>query len=92
MHERFSCANGDLSFRMVVLADEVLESFFETDLSASFRLDPVTDIQLQPTKSGFLGGLLSTFLTTDNNKQMLNKFADEIGKSIGKHQVSLGFV
>ena len=29
------------TFRMVVLAEEVLEAFFEQDLSASFRLEPV---------------------------------------------------
>ncbi|KAI8968116.1 TBC-domain-containing protein [Trametes punicea] len=46
------------TFRMVVLADEILESFFETDFSATFRLEPI-----------------------------FNRFTDEIGKTIGKHQV-----
>jgi TBC1 domain family member 8/9 len=75
-----------LRFRMVVLADELLESFFETDLAASFQFDPLPDPQAQQGKSGFLGGLLSTFVT-DDSKKMFNKFSDEVGKTIGKHQV-----
>ncbi|KAH9175935.1 TBC-domain-containing protein [Lactarius sanguifluus] len=58
------------TFRMVVLADEVLESFFETDLSAS----------------GFLGGLWSN-IATDTNVKLFHKLSDEVGKTIGKHQV-----
>lgn len=71
---------------MVVLADEVLESFFETDLSASFRLDPVPDLELPPASSGFLGDLWSNIATQDN-KKMFHKLSDELGKTIGKHQV-----
>jgi len=74
------------TFRMVVLADEILESFFETDLSASFRLDPVTELELPAPNSGLLGDFWST-IATDNNKKMFNLFTDEIGKTIGKHQV-----
>ncbi|KAJ8094980.1 hypothetical protein PM082_010197 [Marasmius tenuissimus] len=74
------------TFRMVVLADEVLESFFETDLSASFRLDPVTELELPATNSGLLGDIWSQ-IASDSNKKMFNMFTDEIGKSIGKHQV-----
>ncbi|KAG2147822.1 rab-GTPase-TBC domain-containing protein [Suillus bovinus] len=74
------------TFRMVVLADEVLESFFETDLSASFRLEPVPDLELPPASSGFLGDLWSNIATQDN-KKMFNRFSDELGKTIGKHQV-----
>ncbi|KAG0696010.1 hypothetical protein DFH29DRAFT_991847 [Suillus ampliporus] len=74
------------TFRMVVLADEVLESFFETDLSASFRLESVPDLELPPTSSGFLGDLWSNIATQDN-KKMFNKLSDELGKTIGKHQV-----
>lgn len=80
-------------FRMVVLADEILESFFETDLSASFRLDPHPETEtLLPSSSsssassGLLGDLWST-IATDSNKKMFNIFTDEIGKTIGKHQV-----
>lgn len=70
---------------MVVLADELLESFFDSDFSASFRLDePAAPIPETPT--GLLGGLMSTILT-DDNKKIFNRVADEIGKTIGKHQV-----
>lgn len=71
---------------MVVLADEILESFFETDLSASFRLDPVPELELPPSNTGLLGDIWSQ-IATDSNKKMFNMFTDEIGKSIGKHQV-----
>ncbi|KAG5642157.1 hypothetical protein DXG03_003541 [Asterophora parasitica] len=74
------------TFRMVVLADEVLESFFETDLSGSFKLEPVPDAELPVSGSGLLGDLWST-IATDSNKKMFNMFTDEIGKTIGKHQI-----
>ncbi|KAF7371116.1 hypothetical protein MSAN_00746700 [Mycena sanguinolenta] len=74
------------TFRMVVLADEVLESFFETDLSASFRLEPLPEMELPVSSSGLLGDIWST-IATDSNKKMFNMFTDEIGKTIGKHQV-----
>ena len=74
---------------MVVLADEILESFFETDLSASFQLENAhVEVPLPPSNSGFLGGLLSN-LVTDDNKRLFNRFTDEIGKTIGKHQVNI---
>jgi pentatricopeptide repeat protein len=73
-------------FRMVVLADEVLESFFETDLSASFRLESVPDMDLPPSSSGLLGDIWSNIATADN-KKIFHKLTDEIGKTIGKHQV-----
>jgi len=72
---------------MVVLAEEVLESFFEVDLSASFRLDPVPELDLPTSNSGFLGDLWSN-IATDNNKKMFHKLSDELGKTIGKHQVT----
>jgi hypothetical protein len=74
-------------FRMVVLADEILESFFETDFSASFRLEPLPEMELPVSNSGLLGDIWST-IATDSNKKMFNMFTDEIGKTIGKHQVS----
>ncbi|THH10567.1 hypothetical protein EW146_g8334 [Bondarzewia mesenterica] len=74
------------TFRMVVLADEVLESFFETDLSASFRLEPVPLMELPPSSSGFLNSLWSN-IATDGNKKLFNKVSDELGKTIGRHQV-----
>ena len=75
------------TFRMVVLADEILESFFETDLSASFRLEPVPLMELPPANNGgFLGGLWSN-IATDNNLKLFHKLSDEVGKTIGRHQV-----
>jgi TBC1 domain family member 8/9 len=74
------------TFRMVLLADEVLESFFETDLSASFRLEPVPLMELPPANNGFLGGLWSN-IATDNNVKLFHKFSDEVGRTIGRHQV-----
>ncbi|KAF8993775.1 rab-GTPase-TBC domain-containing protein [Cyathus striatus] len=74
------------TFRMVVLADEVLESFFETDLSASFKLQPLPEMELPISNSGLLGDLWSS-IASENNKKMFNLFTDEIGKTIGKHQV-----
>jgi hypothetical protein len=71
---------------MVVLADEILEAFFETDLSASFRLEHVPEMELPVSNSGLLGDIWST-IATDSNKKMFNMFTDEIGKTIGKHQV-----
>lgn len=75
---------------MVVLADEVLESFFETDLSESFKLHPLPEMELPVSNSGLLGDLWSS-IATDNNKKMFNMFTDEIGKTIGKHQVQKQF-
>jgi hypothetical protein len=74
------------TFRMVLLADEVLESFFETDLSASFRLEPVPLMELSPSNNGFLGGIWSN-IATDTNVKLFHKLSDEVGKTIGRHQV-----
>ncbi len=74
------------TFRMVILADEVLESFFETDLSASLRLEPVPLMELPPANNGFLGGLWSN-IATDSNLKLFHKLSDEVGKTIGRHQV-----
>jgi len=73
------------TFRMVVLAEEVLESFFGTYLSESFKLHP-PDAELSPANTGFLGDIWSS-IASDNNKKIFNLFTDEIGKTIGKHQV-----
>lgn len=74
------------SFRMVVLADEILESFFETDLTASFKLESVPDLELPTSGGGFLEDLWSN-IATEDNKKMFHKISDELGKTIGKHQV-----
>jgi hypothetical protein len=47
---------------MVVLADELLENFFGTDLSASFQLTRVGEEdyhQAQAKSEGLLGGLMN---------------------------------
>ncbi|KAI0700129.1 TBC-domain-containing protein [Cerioporus squamosus] len=74
------------TFRMVVLADEILESFFETDFSATFRLEPVPLNDIPNSNSGFLGGIWQN-IATDDNRKILHKFTDEIGRAVGKHQV-----
>jgi TBC1 domain family member 8/9 len=79
---------------MVVLADEVLESFFESDFSASFRLDPLETSIPSPIlplpSSGLLGDIWSS-IATDSNKKMFNMLSDEVGRAIGKHQVEIDF-
>lgn len=71
---------------MVVLADEILESFFETDLSASFKLEFVPDLELPTSGGGFLEDLWSN-IATEDNKKIFHKLSDGLGKTIGKHQV-----
>ena len=75
---------------MVVLADELLESFFDADFSASFRLEPIVEAPIAASNSGLLGGFLSS-IVTDNNIKMFHKLSDEFGKTIGQHNVSLTF-
>lgn len=74
------------TFRMVVLADEILESFFEVDFSATFKLEPIYLDELPSSNSGFLSGLWSNIASNDN-KKMFHKLTDEVGRTIGKHQV-----
>ena len=71
---------------MVVLVDEIRESFFEMDLVASFRLKTLPDLELPTHNSRFLGDLWSNIATVDN-KKMFHKLSDELGKTIGKHRV-----
>ncbi|KAH8104027.1 TBC-domain-containing protein [Cristinia sonorae] len=74
------------TFRMVVLADEILESFFESDFAATFKLEPVPEMQLPNSNSGLLGGIWQT-ITSDDSKKIFHKFSDEVGKLSGKHSV-----
>lgn len=71
---------------MVVLADEVLESFFDQDFSGTFRLEPTPLEELPTSNSSFLGGMWSSIATNDN-KKIFQKLSDEVGRSIGKHKV-----
>ena len=71
---------------MVVLADEILESFFETDFSSTFRLEPVPLMDLPQAGASLLGGLWQN-LASDDNRRILNRVADEVGRAVGRHQV-----
>jgi TBC1 domain family member 8/9 len=71
---------------MVVLADEVLESFFESDFTSTFRLDPVPMMEVPNSNTSILGGIWGT-LTSDDNRKIFNRLTDEVGRTIGKHQV-----
>jgi len=71
---------------MVVLADEVLESFFDQDFSGTFRLEPTPLEELPTSNSGFLSGMWSSIATNDN-KKIFHKLSDEVGRSIGKHKI-----
>lgn len=78
---------------MVVLADPLLEAFFDVDLPRSFRLSVVDNAPKNQTGVGLLGnvgGFFQSFVT-DDNKKIFNSFVDDMGKAIGKHQVEYSF-
>nr|XP_019005076.1 GTPase activating protein [Kwoniella mangroviensis CBS 8507]OCF68537.1 GTPase activating protein [Kwoniella mangroviensis CBS 8507] len=75
------------TFRMVVLADELLENFFANDLTASFQLEQTGDEdyhQAHQRPEGLLGGLMN-LVVTNENKNRLNRLADGFGAALGKH-------
>ncbi|EIW71253.1 hypothetical protein TREMEDRAFT_71100 [Tremella mesenterica DSM 1558] len=75
------------TFRMVVLADEILETFFDKDLAASFQLDSTGEEdyhQAHQKPEGLLGGLMN-LVVTNENKNRLNRLADGFGAALGKH-------
>ncbi|TIA97772.1 hypothetical protein E3P94_02774 [Wallemia ichthyophaga] len=87
------------TFRMVCLADELLEAFFDQDLTRSFSFEhvpqsaidhPLIDLSTLDDigigSTGLVGNILGGIFSKDN-KEMLNGLADEIGKSFGKHHV-----
>lgn len=56
------------TFRMVVLADELLENFFDRDLSASFQLERTEEEdyhQAHQRPEGLLGGLMNLVITNE---------------------------
>lgn len=65
----FSPLMTDLAtFRMVVLADELLEHFFDKDLALSFRLEKTEDEDYHKTHSkpdGILGGLMNLVVNNE---------------------------
>lgn len=83
------------TFRMVVLADELLEAFFEIDLTKSWKLE--TPVIETPIKSGFLGGLFQAIATDENKvcllavellsaliciQERFNRLADAVGQTL----------
>jgi hypothetical protein len=75
------------TFRMVVLADELLEGFFGNDLAASFQLEDTEEVDYHKTHAkpdGLLGGLVN-LVVNDENKSRFNRLADGIGSALGKH-------
>jgi hypothetical protein len=78
------------SFRMVVLADELLESFFSEDLTNAWHLEPLTEDVPAPKQTGLITGRLTNFVSsfiTDENKEYLGKLADDIGKRLDIQQI-----
>ena len=72
------------TFRMVVLADELLEAFFSDDLRASWHLEPLTEdvpVAKLAGATGRLASFVSSFIT-DDNKEYMHKLADDIGKRL----------
>lgn len=56
------------TFRMVILADELLEGFFEADLANSFRLDRTDAENYHATHQKpdtLVGGLMNMVLTNE---------------------------
>lgn len=72
------------TFRMVVLAEELLESFFDVDLRSSWKLE-VLIAEEKPKPAGvaasWFGGLMEV-LVTDENKERLNRLGDLAGRSL----------
>lgn len=74
------------TFRMVMLADELLESFFSNDLAASFRLEaePEGYHVTHQRPEGIVGQLAGLVLNKEN-KSRINKLADGLGTALGRH-------
>ncbi len=71
---------------MVILADELLEGFFNSDLSASFQLEEVPGAYhaSHARPDTLVGGLMSMVMT-DGNKSRLNRLADGLGSALGRN-------
>ncbi|KAJ8296851.1 putative GTPase-activating protein [Rhodotorula toruloides] len=72
------------TFRMCILADALLEDFFDSDLTNSWRLEvlvPEEKPKPQTLAGGWWGGLVSA-IVTDENKERFNRLADEVGKRL----------
>ncbi|GAA5890230.1 hypothetical protein JCM8208_002744 [Rhodotorula glutinis] len=72
------------TFRMCILADALLEDFFDSDLTKSWRLEvlvPEEKPKPQTIAGGWLRGIVSA-VVTDENKERFNRLADEVGKRL----------
>ncbi|BGP45006.1 hypothetical protein JCM10450v2_000821 [Rhodotorula kratochvilovae] len=72
------------TFRMCILADALLEDFFDADLTGSWRLEvlvPEEKPKPQTIAGGWLRGIVSA-VVTDENKERFNRLADEVGKRL----------
>ncbi|GAA5978525.1 hypothetical protein JCM11641_007973 [Rhodosporidiobolus odoratus] len=72
------------TFRMCILADALLEDFFESDLTGSWRLEvlvPEEKPKPQTIAGGWWRGVVSA-VVTDENKERFNRLADEVGKRL----------
>ncbi|TKA54628.1 hypothetical protein B0A53_03035 [Rhodotorula sp. CCFEE 5036] len=77
------------TFRMCILTDALLEEFFESDLTQSWRLEvlvPEEKPKPQTRAGGWWGGLVEAVMT-DENKERFNRLADEVGKRLDIHTV-----
>ncbi|KAM0755549.1 TBC-domain-containing protein [Meredithblackwellia eburnea MCA 4105] len=86
---------GLSTFRMCILADPLLEDFFASDLTQSWKLE-VLIVEEKPRQAGavgWLGGLVSSVMT-EENKSRLNRLADEVGRRLEiqtiEHRPSIG--
>ncbi|GAA6000472.1 uncharacterized protein JCM10292_001531 [Rhodotorula paludigena] len=72
------------TFRMCILADALLEDFFDSDLTASWRLEvlvPEEKPKPQTIAGGWWSGIVNA-VVTDENKERFNRLADEVGKRL----------
>ncbi|GAA6011687.1 hypothetical protein JCM8202_004117 [Rhodotorula sphaerocarpa] len=75
------------TFRMCILTDALLEEFFESDLTQSWRLEvlvPEEKPKAQSRAGGWWGGIMEAVMT-DENKERFNRLADEVGKRLDIH-------
>ncbi|GAA5899938.1 hypothetical protein JCM6882_007007 [Rhodosporidiobolus microsporus] len=72
------------TFRMCILTDALLEGFFETDLTESWRLEvlvPPEPPKPKTVAAGWWSGIVNA-VATDENKERFNRLADQVGKRL----------
>ncbi|GAA5832894.1 hypothetical protein JCM11251_000520 [Rhodosporidiobolus azoricus] len=72
------------TFRMCILTDSLLESFFESDLTESWRLEVLVPPEPPKPKTAAAGwwGNIVNAVVTEENKERFNRIADEVGKRL----------